>query len=208
MIQIFTGHPGLGVSRTIDDMHRHRKRVFVDLLKWDVPIVDGVFELDQFDGAQAIYLVEAGGHGEHLGSFRLLPTDRPHLLGSVFPQLCDGSVPTGSAIFEITRGCLSPELRAADRLRLRNRLTSAAVDYALQRGLSHFTCVADSGWLKQIGTLGWHCRPLGEPRRIAGVMTGALEIALSTRTVELMRATGIYTEVALAHVDPTLELVA
>ncbi|WP_447725551.1 acyl-homoserine-lactone synthase [Sphingomonas koreensis] len=208
MIQIFTGHPGLGVSNTLDDMHRDRKRVFVDLLKWEVPIVDAVFELDQFDNEHAIYLIEAGEHGKHLGSFRLLPTDRPHLLGSLFPQLCDEPVPTGSTIFEITRGCLSPQLRAAERQRLRNRLTSAAVDYALRRGMSHLTCVADSGWLGQVTRLGWDCRPLGVPRRIAGVMTGALEITLSARTVEMMRATGTYTEVALAHVDPLTDLAA
>jgi len=208
MIQIFTGHPGLGVSATLDNMHRDRKRIFVDLLRWAVPVVDGMFEVDQFDTRDAIYLVEAGDDGEHLGSFRLLRTDRPHLLGDVFPQLCDGSVPTGPGTFEITRGCLSPRLGAIERLGVRNRLISAAADFALGHGISHFTCVADSGWLKQIATLGWDCRPLGPPRRIAGVMTGALQITLSDRTVEALRATGTYSQAALVPADLFTELAA
>ena len=208
MIQIFTGHPGLGASVTLDNMHRDRKRIFVDLLRWAVPIVDSVFEVDQFDTLDATYLIDAREDGEHLGSFRLLRTDRPHLLGSIFPDLCEGPFPAGPSILEITRGCLSPRLRAAERLRVRNRLISTAVDYALDQGLSHFTCIADSGWLKQIATLGWDCRPLGAPQRIAGVMTGALQIVLSDRTVEALRAGGTYTQVALVHADAVTELAA
>ena len=51
----------------------------------------------------------------HLGSLRILRTDRPHILGDVFPMLCEGEVPVGPEIRELTRLCLSPDLRAADR---------------------------------------------------------------------------------------------
>jgi len=207
MIKIYNGNPGLGVSPELDAMHRDRKRVFVDLLKWDVPVIGDAYEVDQFDTEHAIYIVETRDR-EHMGSMRLLPTDRPHLLGALFPDLCEGPVPSGTAILEITRGCLSPRLRAAERLRARNRLISAATDYALQRGVSHFTCVADSGWLKQILSLGWDCRALGEQRRIAGVLTGALEISLSERTTDLLQAAGIYSKVTLSPLGPPARLAA
>lgn len=192
MIQIINGSRTPGSCPILDNMHRARKRVFVDLLKWEVPVVGGEFERDQFDTTAAIYLVSTGAHAAHLGSFRLLPTDRPHLLGNLFADLCDGPVPTGPDILEITRGCLSPELRAAERLRLRNRLISAAVDYALENGISAFTCVADSGWLTQILAMGWDCQLLGMPRLVSGVSTGALRIDIGSRTIDVLRQAGTY----------------
>ena len=38
-------------------MFEARKRVFVDLLKWDVPVLDDAYEIDQFDTPVASYLV-------------------------------------------------------------------------------------------------------------------------------------------------------
>ncbi|ODP38816.1 MULTISPECIES: acyl-homoserine-lactone synthase [Sphingomonas] len=192
MIQIIKGSRALGASPILDNMHRARKHVFVDLLKWNVPVVRGEFERDQFDTSDAIYLVSTDDKAAHLGSFRLLPTDRPHLLGALFAELCDAPVPTGPDILEITRGCLSPRLRAAERLRLRNRLISAAVDYALDNHISAFTCVADSGWLSQILAMGWDCELLGMPRLVNGVTTGALRIDIEPRTVDVLRQAGTY----------------
>ena len=207
MIEIFTGHPGLGVCPTLDRMHQDRKRIFVDLLKWNVPVIDGTFEVDQFDTAHAIYLVESRD-GEHVGSMRLLPTDRPHLLGSLFGHLCDAEVPTGKDILEITRGCLSPRLRAAERLKVRNRLMTAAVHYGLRHGVSRFTCLADNGWLGEIPTLGWECRSLGDRRRVGGVITGALEIAINDRTPDQLRAAGCFAPAPLIAAAPFTTLAA
>mgnify|MGYP001610745550 CR=1 FL=1 len=85
-----------------------RKRVFVDLLKWDIPVLDGRFEIDQFDDAHATYLVLADRDGAHLGSARLLQTARPHILGDLFPGLCEGAPPRGDDIFGVkVRGITS-----------------------------------------------------------------------------------------------------
>ncbi|WP_336965639.1 acyl-homoserine-lactone synthase [Sphingobium aquiterrae] len=111
MIQIFRGAQAPGSNAILDAMYRDRKHVFVDLLKWDVPVIDGCFEIDQFDDDRAIYLVAAGESGAHRGSIRLLPTDGPHILGTIFPELCDAAVPRSPDIFEISRGCLSMRLR-------------------------------------------------------------------------------------------------
>ena len=88
-------------------MFEDRKSIFVDLLKWDLPVIEGRFELDEFDDSHATYLIVAGEDGDHLGSARLLPTIRPHILGSLFADLCAAPPPTGPQVFEITRFCLS-----------------------------------------------------------------------------------------------------
>ena len=76
-------------------MHEDRKQVFVDMLKWDIPH-DGLREQDQYDTDDAQYLIlQDKLTTEHLGSVRLLPTTRPHMLLDVFSHLCDGAVPRG-----------------------------------------------------------------------------------------------------------------
>ena len=194
--------------RIAANMHRDRKRIFVDLLGWDVPVVSGEYEVDQFDGPGAVYLISADPCGEHRGSIRLLPTDRPHILGSLFPHLCDGAVPTGPAVFEITRGCLSPRLRAAERLRVRNQLTTAAVDFALANSVHTFTCVADGGWYSQILALGWRCEPLGLPVMLGGAMTGALAIHVDAETPQRLRDAGTYAPSRLHWADAGQPLAA
>src|SRR3546814_16727454 len=62
-------------------MFAARKEVFIDLLKWDLPVLAGAYELDQFDDPDAEYLILIDGQGRHRASARLLRTDRPHLLG-------------------------------------------------------------------------------------------------------------------------------
>ncbi len=44
-------------GQELDTMFRDRKRVFVDRLKWNVPVVDGIYEKDQFDTEDATYIV-------------------------------------------------------------------------------------------------------------------------------------------------------
>lgn len=180
-------------SATMRAMFEDRKRVFVDLLKWDVPVLDGRFEVDQFDDGHATYVIIAGTDGDHLGSARLLPTTRPHILGSLFAGLCAGTPPAGPRVFEITRFCLSRRQSAADRRRTRNRLVSALVSHALETGIETYTGVAEIAWLQQILAFGWDCRPLGSPQRTgSGTALGALAIAIGPDTPAHLAANGIW----------------
>ena len=113
---------------------------------------------------------------------------------SLFPQLCAGPVPTGPEVFEITRFCLDRSLGASERLQVRNRLVSALVAYAQQRGIVTYTGVAEMGWLQQILAFGWDCRPLGPPRSIDGRMIGALAISIDAATPALLNHNGIWVD--------------
>lgn len=190
MIRIFEGREAPGNNPILDDMYRARKTVFVDLLRWDVPVIAEKFEIDQFDDDRAIYIVASDSQGNHEGSIRLLSSDRPHILGSIFPALCDGEVPVGPQIFELSRLCLSRSLRARRRLEVRNALATAIVQFALHRGIGWYSCVADSNWLSQILSLGWSARPLGVPQVIAGLPTGALLIQIGADTPAKLDAAG------------------
>ena len=172
-------------------MFEARKRVFVDLLKWDVPVLDGRFEMDQYDDERAVYLVITDDEGAHLGSARLLETIRPHILDTLFPELCAAAPPRDPAILEITRFCLDRALPARERHAIRNRLVCAIVDHALENGVTGYTGVAELGWFQQILAFGWRCRPLGLPLMIGGQMLGALSIDIDADTRARLAANGI-----------------
>ena len=192
MAIIETGIRGPDQSQVLKSMFEARKRVFVDLLKWDVPVLDGRFEFDQFDDPHATYIILADGDGRHLGSARLLETTRPHILGTLFPELCSGPVPGGSDVLEITRFCLDRTLGTSDRLQVRNRLISALAAHALRCGVRTYTGVAEMGWLQQILAFGWDCRPLGLPRTIGGRLIGALAISIEPDTPALLNRNRIW----------------
>jgi acyl-homoserine lactone synthase len=167
----------------LQSMHQDRKHIFVDILKWDVPH-DATGERDQFDDDYAEYLIVRDPVSqEHCASMRLLRTDRPHILDTLFADLCEGDVPSAPDVREVTRLCMSPRLRARERLAVRNTLIRGMVEYAILSGIRAFTGVADMSWLSQILTAGWDCRPLGLPQTIDGRVLGGLIIHITPDTL-------------------------
>lgn len=163
-------------------MHAARKRVVVDLLGSPVPR-DGSYERDAFDDEEAVYLVVRDPIVRgHLASVRLLRADRPHILGDLFPQLCEGEVPRGPDIREITRFCFAVGIGRAARLAACNHLVRGLVEYARHSGVRFYTAVAEIGWLSQILAAGWDVRPLGLPQCIGGCLLGALKISITSQT--------------------------
>lgn len=187
-------------DRVFRSMFEERKRVFVDLLGWDIPVLAGRYEIDQFDDDEATYIVVTDGTGEHCGSARLLRTDRPHILDTIFPYLCDDIPPAGPTVREITRFCLARRLKARERLATRNRLVSALVEHALCNGITTYTGVAEWAWFQQILAFGWQCLPLGMPSN-ADRGLSAMRIDISPATPGLLRQSGIFTSIQLMDLD-------
>lgn len=195
MVQILDTTMEMAGDAALNAMFLARKSVFVDLLKWDVPVRDGCHEIDQFDDVHACYLILLGDDGRHLASTRLLPTTRPHILDSLFADLCEHTPPRGPDIFEITRFCLDRSLRANERRTVRNQLVTALVAHAQERGVATYTGVAEMGWFQQIVNFGWRCRPLGQPVRHDSTMLGAIEITIEPRTPTCLAAAGIWSPI-------------
>ena len=186
-------------------MYAARKSVFVDLLKWDVPVLEDAYEIDQFDDEHATYLVLADADDRHLGSARLLRTDRPHILDSFYPGLCADAVPQGADICEITRFCLDRRLRAPERRAVRNTLVVALAEHALREGISSYSAIADIGWARQILAFGWTAALLGPPRDHGGTTLAALQIAIAADTPQRLAAAGI---LPVASIRDTLPIAA
>ncbi|MBU2605199.1 MAG: autoinducer synthase [Alphaproteobacteria bacterium] len=176
----------------LKSMFEARKRVFVDLLKWDVPVLGKRYEIDQFDTPDATYLILAAARGKHRASARLLRTDGAHILGELFPRLCKGQIPSGATTREITRFCIDPELSRAERREARNQLVTALVEHAICTGITDYTAVASVGWFRQIAAFGWECQALGPQRNVGGELLVALHISVDEETPAKLAANGIY----------------
>ncbi|ATE67466.1 acyl-homoserine-lactone synthase [Rhizorhabdus dicambivorans] len=194
MILIIENAPMSPHQVAVDTMFADRKALFVDLFGWDVPVVDGRFEIDQFDGEHVVYLVAVDGDGAHEASLRLLPTERPHMLDTLFRNLCPLGVPTGPTIWESTRLCLPQRHGAARRRQLRNALISAMVDFALARGITRYTGILPEPFRKEVLAMGWLAEPLGPAVRIPGGPVGAFAAHIAPDTPDRLRWTCIYTE--------------
>lgn len=183
MIRLINRDNSAAYPSLVRAMHADRKRVFVDMLGWGLDH-DGQHERDAFDDAHAEYLVLTDrASGEHLASMRLLRTDRPHLMTEIFAHLCEQGVPAGPDIREITRFCVAPRGRASDRRLARNMLVRSMVEYALLTGIRSFTAACNMGFLSEVLSAGWRCRPLGLPEMMNGALVGALRIDIDGETL-------------------------
>ena len=182
------------------EMFAARKQVFIDTLKWELKTTDGLYEIDEYDHEDTIYLIVVDtATGGHLGSVRLLPSDGPHLLGDKFAALCSDDVPRGDDIYEITRMVMSPALSREAATRVRDRLAIAILEYALAHGVRHYTMMTHMAFLGAVIATGWDCEPLGMPMEIDGVAVAALRIDVDAPTLARLR-------VQLNLVDPVLEI--
>jgi N-acyl-L-homoserine lactone synthetase len=176
-------------------MHRHRRQVFVDRFGWELPVAEGGLEIDQFDGERAVYLLALDEAGRLTGSLRLLPSQGPHLLGDIFPYLCEAGVPRGEDVWEVSRFCTDPEL--ADPRLARKQLLVGLVEYALLYGVSRFTCVTHMVGLQQLVGIGWDATPLGLPQGQGAAQVGALAIDITPETLKLLRGQAGFTSPVL-----------
>jgi N-acyl-L-homoserine lactone synthetase len=192
MARIICGSGGVSEDALFAQMFQERKRVFIDLLGWDLPALAGRYEVDQFDIPATRYIICASAQGEHLGSLRLLPCNGPNLLGSVFPYLCESDAPSAPDMWEISRLCLSRNIKACERRFVRDQLATAVTLYALEEGIRAYCCVADMPWYSQLASFGWRCEPLGLPQPLDKGMIGALKILIDADTPALMAAAGIW----------------
>lgn len=193
MILTLQNYPESAHCVALETMFADRKAQFVDFFDWEVPVVDGRFEMDQFDTDAAVYIVAIDEAGRHEASLRMLPSWLPHLLGDVFPHICVGGVPVGPTTWESTRLCLPSRHGAARRRELRNELISAMADFALARGIEHITGVIPDGFRREVLAMGWRAEPLGPAIRIKGGPIGAFRIEVTPDMCERLTWTGIYT---------------
>lgn len=146
----------------IDQMHRQRKRVFVDRCGWRIPTVRDM-EIDAYDRDDTIYLIaKETADAPVTGSLRLLPTDKPHLMRDVFSAACGGAPPRGPSIWEASRFCIAPEVRSRRaRVGLVPQFICGVLETALLFGVERIVFATHRGLLPIVLDCGWSAMRLG-----------------------------------------------
>ena len=192
MIRIINGANRNDFPQEIAAMHRLRKRVFHDLLKWDV-IVEGDRQIDHYDDANPVYILSYSPEGLLRGSLRLLPTLGPNMLDDTFPILLGGRPEIRSAaIWESSRFCIEPEI---SQDRASNQVTIAAAELmcgvgelGLALGLSDIVTVTDVFLERMFRRMGCPGERIAEPHKIGSVHAVAVAWAVTPDLLARMKA--------------------
>ena len=192
MIRIFNRNTGTQNPGDLDAMFQLRKRVFHDLLKWDVS-VRGNWEIDDYDDANPLYVLSYSDETGHLrGSLRLLPTLGPNMLDDTFPILLGDSPQVRSAsVWESSRFCIDPTI---SQDRGSNQVTIAAAELmcgvgelGLSSGLSHIVTVTDVFLERMFRRMGCPGERIGEPQRIGSVYAVAVAWEVTIDLLDRMK---------------------
>lgn len=172
-MKFISGTQRVLAQELIARMARFRYQVFVETLGWKLPCQSGV-ELDQFDREDTLYVLALRGQ-ELAGVARLLPTQRPYLLGEVFPQLMGSApVPRDAAIWELSRFTAMDS--AANATGPESQFSSAAavdlmhcvLKLAAQQGARRLITVSPMGIERLLRRAGFLARRAASPMMVDG----------------------------------------
>lgn len=119
----------------VEDMHRLRRRVFVDRLGWALQTPDGL-EVDQFDQSRCIYLVAVDGR-RVAGASRLTPSLEPNVTCDALQAYASNPLPRAAHIVEVSRVCVDPDVPDPRRKEILLDLRISQLELWPKYGWSH-----------------------------------------------------------------------
>jgi acyl-homoserine lactone synthase len=190
MIHIVTAENMTAYHAEMEEAFRLRHAVFVDEMGWDNLRKPDGREIDQFDDGRAVHML-CIEDDRVVGYQRMLPSQRPHILSEVLPQLCDGDFPVGPHIWEWTRYCVVQGHRDRGRMLspVGNLLLSAIVEWGLASGVSKIIIEMNPIWLLRLVQLYFRVTPLGIPQEVGRDCVVAVTAAFDQRTLRRLRET-------------------
>lgn len=205
MIKIIPGEWRDRYPRMIDEMHKLRRNVFHDRLKWQVTVINR-WEIDGYDALNPLYVVALDEDERVIGGLRLLPTTGFNMLNDTFPELLpDGERFSSPLVWESSRFSVRITGDARTDAKVVSRTTAellmALNEIGRAAALSHLVTVCDQTMYRLMSRCGLGGDLLGEPKMIGGVLTYALVYeygeALDARIAKLACETGL-------AIDPTI----
>ena len=205
MIKIIPGEWRDHHPRLIDEMHKLRRNVFHDRLRWQVTVINK-WEIDGYDALNPLYVVALDDDERVIGGLRLLPTTGFNMLNDTFPELLPDGERFGSPlIWESSRFTvrITGDMRTDAKVvsRTTAELLMALNEIGRAAALTHLVTVCDQAMYRLMSRCGLAGDLLGEPKVIGGVQTYALIYeygdALDARIARLACQTGLI-------IDPTV----
>jgi acyl homoserine lactone synthase len=161
--------------------------LFVERQQWGVPHVGGL-EYDQFDTPAAKYVLWIDDKGQARGVTRLIPTTRPYMVQTLWPDLVDGELPCTSLIWEASRFGCDPGLDPALRRQIVHALICACLEFGLMNGIGKLLGVMPLGiFRKVIQSSGCSMTLLGSPKQMGRHTVAAAYIDVSAAVLATVR---------------------
>jgi N-acyl-L-homoserine lactone synthetase len=177
-----------------DEMFRQRKHVFHDQKGWDVKLVDGEFEMDEFDRDDTCYLIAKDSRGRLVGSMRLISTAMPHMMTGPFKAMFPDVNFTSPLIWEATRFVV-----VGDHSVQPNNISTAACElllgacrFGLRNGIRHMTSVYETGMMRLYRRCGMPSPELARHRtQVHGTVSVGLWEISEALEESILAATGL-----------------
>lgn len=169
-------------------MHRQRKRIFVDGAGWSVPVI-GEFEIDQYDRKDTVYLIAKElPYGPVLASVRLLTTTGPHLMSALFDEQDQEFLPRGPTVWEASRFCTAPDIHGPHRRHaLLWEVICGVMEVGLLYGIDEVIFAANRSLLPLALHCGWEARTLGPSLRDEDDEVTAAAAAITAEGLRTLR---------------------
>ncbi len=150
----------------LGQMFNARRRLFKERLDWDVSVDERGWERDEYDHADALYLISVDEKGTHQGSLRLLPTTGETMLRDHFKSVFDGIEIKSPVIWECTRFCVDSTGETALTLsgvqRVTTELLLGICEYSLASNIRKIVGVFDRRMIRIYSRGGWKPEVVGQ----------------------------------------------
>ncbi|WP_407154755.1 acyl-homoserine-lactone synthase [Bradyrhizobium sp. STM 3557] len=167
--------------------HRLRYRMFVERQRWNVPSYRQL-EYDQFDTPAATYILVVDDHNRTLGTTRLIPTTRPYMVETLWPDLIDIALPHLPAIWEASRFGCDRDLDAVNRRQVVAQLIQGCQEFGVLNGIERYLGVMPAWIFKHvIGSHGCPVTILRSRAMLGGDRVEAAYIDVSPSVLDAVR---------------------
>ncbi len=162
MIFVLSGQDAARYSALMEQVYRLRHRGFVEELGWKDLVSAQGLERDQFERPDAIHQICVRG-GNVAGYQRMLPTVGPYVPSDDYPRLCEGPIPRGLDIYEMTHYCAAPACRkeACSTCAAGSELIAGFVEWGLACKVGKVIVEFEADWMLRALQLKFQVQPLG-----------------------------------------------
>lgn len=171
MIEIIQrGQPA--AAQSLHEMHRLRKIIFKDRMKWDVNITKDGLEIDNYDINGTIYILARNEKGQIVGCWRAMPTSGPSMIREIWPQFLDSlPMPYSDNVWEVSRFGVHSFGEKGTEFTVISSMISSLIQTALFTNITHIYTLYNKAIGRTIKQVGWVPDTVSDELPVDGVPT-------------------------------------
>ncbi len=211
MIEII--QPGQsGKTKSLIEMHKVRKLIFSDRMKWNVNISKEGLEIDDFDLPESVYILSRDQIGRVCGVWRMLPTTSPSMIRNIWPEFLETlPIECDDNIWELSRfGVHLYDDGSAEHINNVSHITAELIIGLLKvcnmAGINHVYTMYNRQIARSVGRIGFAAAETSDEIMIEGKPSVVGRIITDKNALErVQRITGIDVSISVDDLPPILQ---